>query len=172
MHFFLSLPLLDLMGFRRFPSLQESCPGLWWPYLNDGGILTMDKLHGVSRRMQRSGTVVWHRYESWLSCERLSLLLLGYFSPCCLLNNVACCRTQMAFIWVFLQELISGKGIFKGLEEGDGFFTVNVVLFASSVLALTAFLAIQGTDDYTKKDMSWGLDSRFFFGSLLLAHAC
>jgi hypothetical protein len=57
---------------------------------------------------------------------------------------------KMAFVWVFLQELITGKGIFKGLEEGDAFFIANAVVFAIGVVGLTGFLALQGTDDYTK----------------------
>jgi hypothetical protein len=59
---------------------------------------------------------------------------------------------KMAFVWVFLQELITGKGIFKGLEEGDGFFIANAVVFAVCVVGLTGFLALQGTDDYTKDE--------------------
>mmetsp|Transcript_17143 Transcript_17143/g.27799 ORF Transcript_17143/g.27799 Transcript_17143/m.27799 type:complete len:146 (+) Transcript_17143:90-527(+) len=58
---------------------------------------------------------------------------------------------QVAFVWVFLQELITGKGIFKGLEEGDAFFIANAAAFGLTVVGLTAWLAIQGTDDYTKE---------------------
>ncbi|KAG7366621.1 chlorophyll A-B binding protein [Nitzschia inconspicua] len=57
---------------------------------------------------------------------------------------------QMAFVWVFLQELVTGKGIFKGLDEGDAFFVANAVAFAVSVVGLTGWLALKGTDDYTK----------------------
>jgi hypothetical protein len=57
----------------------------------------------------------------------------------------------MAFVWVFLQELIAGKGIFKGIEEGDPFFLANAALFGVLVLGLTGWLAIQGDDDYTKQ---------------------
>jgi hypothetical protein len=56
----------------------------------------------------------------------------------------------MAFVWIFLQELVTGKGVFKGIDEGDPFFIANAVVFGVSVVALTAWLAIQGSDDYTK----------------------
>jgi len=57
---------------------------------------------------------------------------------------------QLAFIWVFLQELVTGKGVFKGLEEGDFFFIANAGLFGVMVVGLTGFLAFKGDDDYTK----------------------
>lgn len=56
----------------------------------------------------------------------------------------------MAFVWVVLQELITGKGIFKGLEEGDFFFIANAGLFGVTVVGLTAWLAIKGDNDYTQ----------------------
>lgn len=56
----------------------------------------------------------------------------------------------MAFVWVFLQELITGKGIFKGLDEGDAFFVANAAAFAVCVVGLTGWLALKGSDDYTK----------------------
>ena len=55
----------------------------------------------------------------------------------------------MAFVWVFLQELITGKGVFKGLDEGDIFFQANAVLFGVCVVGLTGWLALKGDDDYT-----------------------
>ena len=57
----------------------------------------------------------------------------------------------MAFVWVFLQELITGKGIFKGLEEGDAFFIANAAAFAVCVVGLTGWLALQGSEDFTKE---------------------
>ena len=56
----------------------------------------------------------------------------------------------MAFVWVFLQELVTGKGVIKGIDEGDLFFIANAVLFGLSLVALTGWLAIKGEDDYTK----------------------
>lgn len=56
----------------------------------------------------------------------------------------------MAFVWVFLQELVTGKGVFKGIEEGDVFFLANVGLFGVCVVGLTGWLALKGDDDYTK----------------------
>ena len=57
----------------------------------------------------------------------------------------------MAFVWVFLQELITGKGVVQGIQEGDWFFVANAGLFGVSVLALTVWLAIKGDNDYTKE---------------------
>jgi hypothetical protein len=57
----------------------------------------------------------------------------------------------MAFVWVFLQELVTGKGVFKGLEEGDVFFTANLVAFGVCLVGFTGFLAFKGSEDYTKE---------------------
>jgi hypothetical protein len=57
---------------------------------------------------------------------------------------------QMAFTIVMIQELVQGKGVVQGLQEGD---PVNMVVaggFGVSILALTGWLAIKGKDDYTK----------------------
>lgn len=59
----------------------------------------------------------------------------------------------MAFVVVFLQELIQGKGVIQGLQEGDA---LNMALLAGTgvvTVGLTAWLAIQGDDDYVKKDL-------------------
>jgi hypothetical protein len=56
----------------------------------------------------------------------------------------------MAFVWVFLQELVTGKGVIKGIDEGDAFFIANGVLFALTLVGLTGWLAIKGDNDYTK----------------------
>lgn len=55
----------------------------------------------------------------------------------------------MAFVWIFLQELVTGKGVIKGIEEGDVFFLANFALFSVCVVGLTGYLALQGDDDYT-----------------------
>ena len=55
----------------------------------------------------------------------------------------------MAFIFVFAQELITGKGVIQGLQEGN---TLNIACLGLAVLStvgLTAWLAIQGTEEYT-----------------------
>ena len=57
----------------------------------------------------------------------------------------------MAFVWIFAQELITGKGVFKGIDEGDFFFVANAGLFGVIVVGLTGWLAFQGEDDYTKE---------------------
>jgi len=54
----------------------------------------------------------------------------------------------MAFVFVFLQELVTGKGVIQGLQEGN---TLNVACLGFAVLStvgLTAWLAIQGTEEY------------------------
>jgi hypothetical protein len=56
----------------------------------------------------------------------------------------------MGFVWIFLQELITGKGICKEIEAGNPFFIGNAAAFGVAVVALTAWLAIKGKDDYTK----------------------
>lgn len=57
---------------------------------------------------------------------------------------------QMAFVWIFLQELVTGKGVLQGIDEGNWFFLFNAGLFGVIVVGLTGWLAIQGDDDYTK----------------------
>lgn len=59
-------------------------------------------------------------------------------------------HTQLAFVWIFLQELVTGKGVFVGLGEGNWFFLLNAGVFGILVLGLTGWLAIQGDDDYTE----------------------
>jgi hypothetical protein len=59
----------------------------------------------------------------------------------------------MAFLIVFLQELIQGKGVIQGFRDGDFVNVAGVGAFAISVVGLTAFLALKGSDDYTKKDV-------------------
>ncbi|GKZ00261.1 hypothetical protein MPSEU_000979000 [Mayamaea pseudoterrestris] len=60
---------------------------------------------------------------------------------------------QMAFVIVFLQELIQGKGVIQGIQEGDPLNLVGVAFFAVSALGLTAWLAIKGDDDFVKRDL-------------------
>jgi hypothetical protein len=60
---------------------------------------------------------------------------------------------QVAFVVVFLQELVQGKGVVQGLQEGD---PVNVAVAgaaAASVLGLTVWLAIKGDDDYVAREL-------------------
>ena len=57
----------------------------------------------------------------------------------------------MAFVWVFLQELVTGKGVIQGVQEGDIFSLINLGLFSVCLVGLTGFLALKGDDDYTKE---------------------
>lgn len=59
----------------------------------------------------------------------------------------------MAFVIVFLQELIQGKGVFEGLAQGDPVNTAFLGVFGVSLFGLTAWLAIQGDDDFVAKGM-------------------
>lgn len=59
----------------------------------------------------------------------------------------------MAFVVVFLQELVQGKGVIQGIQDGDA---INLAMLAVTVvltLGWTAFLAIQGDDDYVKREL-------------------
>lgn len=56
--------------------------------------------------------------------------------------------SQMAFVLVFLQELIQGKGVLKGIQEGDPVNIAAVGAFLFVVIGLSAFLAFKGDDDY------------------------
>lgn len=60
---------------------------------------------------------------------------------------------QMSFVFVLLQELVTGKGVIQGIQEGD---PVNIVCLVGTVviyLGLTGFLAFKGDDDYVKQDL-------------------
>jgi len=59
----------------------------------------------------------------------------------------------MAFVVVFLQELIQGKGVIKGIGEGDPINLAVAGITAVSLVGLTGWLALKGDDDYTKKDL-------------------
>jgi len=58
----------------------------------------------------------------------------------------------MAFVVIFLQELIQGKGVIQSVQEGNALNVAALGVTAATVVGLAAFLAIQGDDDYTKKD--------------------
>jgi hypothetical protein len=53
-------------------------------------------------------------------------------------------------VWIFLQELVTGKGVLQGIDEGNWFFLLNAGLFGVGAVGLTGWLAIQGDDDFTK----------------------
>ena len=59
---------------------------------------------------------------------------------------------QVGFTIVLLQELITGKGVVQGLQEGNflniAFLGVTVV----SVVGLSAFLAIKGKEKFIDLD--------------------
>lgn len=59
----------------------------------------------------------------------------------------------MAFVLVFLQELVQGKGVIEGIQQGDPVNLVALALAGVSLLGLTVFLAIKGDDDYITRDL-------------------
>jgi hypothetical protein len=59
----------------------------------------------------------------------------------------------MAFVLVFVQELIQGKGIIQGMRDGDPINVAGLGLVAFVTLAFTAFLALKGEDDYVEKEL-------------------
>ena len=60
---------------------------------------------------------------------------------------------QMAFVIVLLQELIQGKGVVQGVQEGDPLNVAILGAFAVTVVGLTGWLAIKGEDDYVRRDL-------------------
>ena len=59
----------------------------------------------------------------------------------------------MAFIFVILQEAVTGKGVIQGITEGDPLFIVGLAVTAASIVALSVLLAIKGDDNYVDKDL-------------------
>jgi len=55
---------------------------------------------------------------------------------------------QMCFTTVLLQELITGKGVVQGLQEGNPLNIAMVGVTGVSLVVLTAFLAFKGKDKY------------------------
>ena len=52
----------------------------------------------------------------------------------------------MGFVVVLLQELITGKGVIAGLQDGDIFSYAMLGLTVLSVGGLTVFLGLKGKD--------------------------
>ena len=59
----------------------------------------------------------------------------------------------MAFVFVFVQELVQGKGIIEGIQQGDPVNLVALALAGVSLVGLTVWLAIQGDDDYVTREL-------------------
>lgn len=60
---------------------------------------------------------------------------------------------QMAFVFVFLQELIQGKGVIQGFQEGDPANIAGVAMFFIVTAGLSAFLGFKGKDDYVDQEL-------------------
>eukprot|EP00591_Stephanopyxis_turris_P003674 CAMPEP_0195525328 /NCGR_PEP_ID=MMETSP0794_2-20130614/25738_1 /TAXON_ID=515487 /ORGANISM="Stephanopyxis turris, Strain CCMP 815" /LENGTH=150 /DNA_ID=CAMNT_0040655771 /DNA_START=90 /DNA_END=542 /DNA_ORIENTATION=+ len=54
---------------------------------------------------------------------------------------------QMGFVVILLQELITGKGVIQGLQDGDAFSFIMVGATVLSVAGLTGWLAYKGKED-------------------------
>jgi hypothetical protein len=57
----------------------------------------------------------------------------------------------MAFVFVVLQELIQGKGVIQGLQEGDPANIAGLGAFLVTIAGLTGFLALKGDNDYVSE---------------------
>ncbi len=55
---------------------------------------------------------------------------------------------QMCFVVVLLQELVTGKGVVQGIQDGNPFNVAMVGLTGVSLVGLTLFLAFKGKDDF------------------------
>ena len=53
---------------------------------------------------------------------------------------------QMGFTFVLLQELITGKGVVEGLQEGNPFNIACLGIGVASVVGLTVFLTFKGKE--------------------------
>jgi hypothetical protein len=59
----------------------------------------------------------------------------------------------MAFVMIFIQELIQGKGVIQGFQDGDPVNIAGFAGFAVVTLGLTAFLALKGKSDYVDEEL-------------------
>eukprot|EP00559_Dactyliosolen_fragilissimus_P003592 CAMPEP_0184862856 /NCGR_PEP_ID=MMETSP0580-20130426/8115_1 /TAXON_ID=1118495 /ORGANISM="Dactyliosolen fragilissimus" /LENGTH=142 /DNA_ID=CAMNT_0027360869 /DNA_START=22 /DNA_END=450 /DNA_ORIENTATION=+ len=60
---------------------------------------------------------------------------------------------QVGFTIVLIQELVTGKGVTQGLQDGDPFSYVMLGVTAASILGLTVWLIIQGKDSDIPTEM-------------------
>ena len=67
----------------------------------------------------------------------------------------------MAFVVIFLQELIQGKGVIEGVRQGDALNLAFAGVTFVAVAGLTAILALQGDDDYVSKNTDRWVMPRF-----------
>ena len=59
----------------------------------------------------------------------------------------------MAFVVVMIQELVQGKGVVQGVQEGDPLNLAFLGAFAVTAVGLTGWLALKGDDDYVNQDL-------------------
>lgn len=61
---------------------------------------------------------------------------------------------QMAFVVVFIQELVQGQGVIQGIQQGNALNYVAAGLFALTVVGLTGIFAIKGDSSYVDRDLA------------------
>jgi hypothetical protein len=59
----------------------------------------------------------------------------------------------MCFVFVLIQELIQGKGVVEGLQQGDPLNLACAGIAVLSIVGLTGFLALKGSDDYVDREL-------------------
>ena len=97
--------------------------------------------------------VVWRRYVTKIYArdEPASVQTLNY-NVCKNTHTLFVSHRpflfQMAFVVVLLQELITGKGVIQGFQEGDVINLAFLGFAVVSTLGLTAFLAAKGSDEF------------------------
>ncbi|CAB9509120.1 Transcriptional regulator [Seminavis robusta] len=60
---------------------------------------------------------------------------------------------QMAFLVIFIQELVQGKGVIQGFQEGDPANVAGFAGFFLTIAGLTGFLALKGKNDYVDENL-------------------
>eukprot|EP00542_Grammatophora_oceanica_P014305 CAMPEP_0194044214 /NCGR_PEP_ID=MMETSP0009_2-20130614/15713_1 /TAXON_ID=210454 /ORGANISM="Grammatophora oceanica, Strain CCMP 410" /LENGTH=155 /DNA_ID=CAMNT_0038688667 /DNA_START=93 /DNA_END=560 /DNA_ORIENTATION=- len=68
---------------------------------------------------------------------------------------------QIAFVITFLQELIQGKGVIQGIQEGDPINLAMLGLAVVSTVGFTAFLASKGIHQVAdiRDESTWTLEN-------------
>ena len=59
----------------------------------------------------------------------------------------------MAFTVVIVQELVTGKGVIEGIQEGNAVNMAFMAATVASILGITAILALKGSDNYVDKGL-------------------
>jgi hypothetical protein len=60
---------------------------------------------------------------------------------------------QMGFVFVLAQELIQGKGVIEGIQQGDPLNLACLGIALVSIVGMTGFLALKGADNYVDREL-------------------